>query len=248
MATMGGVQRRAQAHYEAGVRSPDLAYLVRVAAGGVDVGFVVTGLRASPGDSGTPQLGVHRVTEGLPPRVGVYPDVSRGAAAALSSDLAPLQWAVQSGGERREYIVIEHITEPVCAGRTPSAAPGASGPAAAHMQAGPIAFERRYMAAALGRADADFLTLNVEGDSMSPALLHGDLVAIDTQVTRVNVSGIYVLRFDGDLTIKRVTKRSDGSLVISSDNPQYSRGDEVFTREQAATLQVIGRMVWPRVR
>lgn len=150
-------------------------------------------------------------------------------------------------GKTWEYQVVQHITEPVCAGRAASTQPGT--PAApAHTPAGPMAFERHYMSQALGRADDSFLSLTVEGDSMAPALLHGELAVIDTQVTRVNVSGVYVLRFDGDLTIKRITKRSDGSLVISSDNPQYARGDEQFTREQAATLQVIGRMVWPRVR
>lgn len=151
-------------------------------------------------------------------------------------------------GEIREYQVIEHITERVCAGKAASSSGVHGSAGAAHTAAGPIAFERGYMAAAMGRADEGFLSVTVEGDSMSPALLHGDLVVIDSRVQRVNVSGIYVLRFDGDLTIKRVTKRSDGSLVVSSDNPQYSRGDEQFTRDQAATLVVIGRMVWPRVR
>lgn len=241
-----GIARSMLSRYENGVTEPGLGVLTKLAAKGVDVLYVLTG-RRDPGlavradtthSDGTETGGVSG-----PPlerqslfNTGQAP-VTRGA----------LHLTTTVDGEERWYQVIEHITEEVCAGR-PVGAAAAEPAAPARTAAGPIAFEQRYMAAALGRTDDGYLSLTVEGDSMAPALLHGDLAVIDTKVLRVNVSGIYVLRFDGDLTIKRVTKRSDGSLVISSDNPQYARGDEHFTRDQAATLQVIGRMVWPRVR
>lgn len=40
---VGGVRKRAQLAYEKGTRSPDTTYLTRIAAAGVDVGYVVTG-------------------------------------------------------------------------------------------------------------------------------------------------------------------------------------------------------------
>lgn len=46
LAQLGGVQRRAQINYESGERMPDAAYLAAVAQIGVDVLYVVTGLRA----------------------------------------------------------------------------------------------------------------------------------------------------------------------------------------------------------
>jgi transcriptional regulator with XRE-family HTH domain len=48
LAKAGGVARSAQANYEKGERSPDAQYLAAVASAGVDVAFVVTGLRAVP--------------------------------------------------------------------------------------------------------------------------------------------------------------------------------------------------------
>lgn len=42
----GGVRKQAQLKYESGERSPDAAYLERVAAVGVDVLYVLTGERA----------------------------------------------------------------------------------------------------------------------------------------------------------------------------------------------------------
>lgn len=46
LAAIGGVTRSAQGNYESGARSPDAAYLMRVAAAGVDVLYVLTGRRA----------------------------------------------------------------------------------------------------------------------------------------------------------------------------------------------------------
>lgn len=45
-AAQGGVQKRAQINYEAGERHPDAAYLAAVAAAGIDIQYVVTGMRA----------------------------------------------------------------------------------------------------------------------------------------------------------------------------------------------------------
>jgi transcriptional regulator with XRE-family HTH domain len=49
MAEAGGVGLNSQSNYENGHRSPDAAYLERVAAIGVDVMYLLTGIRASAG-------------------------------------------------------------------------------------------------------------------------------------------------------------------------------------------------------
>jgi len=46
MAEAGGVSLNSQSNYENGHRSPDAAYLSRVAAIGVDVAYLLTGVRA----------------------------------------------------------------------------------------------------------------------------------------------------------------------------------------------------------
>ncbi|EPJ88100.1 Cro/CI family transcriptional regulator [Pseudomonas sp. CFII64] len=43
LGAIGGVETNAQGNYENGIRSPRADYLARIAAAGVDVGFVVTG-------------------------------------------------------------------------------------------------------------------------------------------------------------------------------------------------------------
>lgn len=44
-ARLGGVNRNTQGSYEKGERNPDVAYLAAVAQAGVDVCFVITGVR-----------------------------------------------------------------------------------------------------------------------------------------------------------------------------------------------------------
>ena len=48
MAEAGGVGLNSQSNYENGHRSPDAEYLARVAAIGVDVTYLLTGVRAHP--------------------------------------------------------------------------------------------------------------------------------------------------------------------------------------------------------
>ena len=47
LAEIGGVVRRAQQNYENGSRIPDGAYFAKVAEIGIDVLYVITGIRAS---------------------------------------------------------------------------------------------------------------------------------------------------------------------------------------------------------
>ncbi len=62
------------------------------------------------------------------------------------------------------------------------------------------------------------VALAVEGDSMTPTLNDGDIVVCDTGGW--SGDGIYIIRTQGHLYIKRVVQSSSGFQVIS-DNPKY---------------------------
>ena len=48
-----------------------------------------------------------------------------------------------------------------------------------------------------------------------------DLLLVDLGEPRFRHDGIYVLRRDSELAVKRLQRRPDGSLNIISDNPAY---------------------------
>lgn len=82
----------------------------------------------------------------------------------------------------------------------------------------------------------------VHGDSMEPTLSNGDLILVDTRVSRVEDGAIYVLQFDGALLVKRLQKKFDGSVVIRSDNPLYE--PEILHGNDTEKLKIVGRVVW----
>lgn len=68
--------------------------------------------------------------------------------------------------------------------------------------------------------DAEKLAcLPIKGDSMSPGLKTSDIVLIN--LTHQRGDGVFVLRLNGALRIKRLQWLADGRLRISSDNPIY---------------------------
>lgn len=83
--------------------------------------------------------------------------------------------------------------------------------------------------------------LHAFGDHMSPTFNSGDVLLIDTSVHDASTDGVYVLKADDRLVVKRVSKRLDGCFEVSSDNPVY-KSTEVF--ENGFQGPVIGRVVF----
>lgn len=111
--------------------------------------------------------------------------------------------------------------------------------------AGQMAFSFEWLRRNLGHTTGQLTTIEVRGDSMSTTLLDGDTIMIDEGVDAIDVDGIYVLDMYGRRLVKRVQHLFDGTLVLISDNPCYQR--ENIPRDRARDVQVVGRMVWPRV-
>src|SRR3546814_4575046 len=77
---------------------------------------------------------------------------------------------------------------------------------------------------------------------MEPTLRDGDEVLVDSsdQGSRLR-DGIYVLRADDALVVKRVTIQPGGRLItISSDNTAYPTWSDV----DRSTIHVVGRVHW----
>lgn len=81
----------------------------------------------------------------------------------------------------------------------------------------------------------------VVGHSMEPTLFPGDTVLVDTSQTEIIDGKVYAIRYGEELRIKKVSRRLDGTIVLTSFNPEY--GPETIAPEVAAErLQIIGRV------
>lgn len=79
------------------------------------------------------------------------------------------------------------------------------------------------------------------GDSMSPTFYPGDVLLVDTGLTTADIDGVYAMVANGQLFIKRVTRKMDGSLVVTSDNPNVKTSESL---NGDTDVEIKGRIVW----
>lgn len=80
--------------------------------------------------------------------------------------------------------------------------------------------------------------IQVDGDSMEPTLRDGDYVLIDENIN-FGTNGIYAIQYGGQILIKRLQFKMDGTILIISDNDKYDK--EVFNpKENQLPFQVLG--------
>ncbi len=83
--------------------------------------------------------------------------------------------------------------------------------------------------------------IRIQGDSMSPTLLDGDVVLVNHNIQTVGAAGgIYAITFQDEIIIKRINKVfPTGQLKIQSDNPSY----EPFIVDPAQII-INGKVIW----
>ena len=104
-----------------------------------------------------------------------------------------------------------------------------------------LAFKQAWVTQ-MGLSKKDLALIEVQGDSMEPTLVQSDLILIDLRESKLNANGIYAIQHAGNLFVKRIQLKFDGSVVIKSDNPNYDA--ETLTPAEAEALVVVGRVAW----
>lgn len=105
-----------------------------------------------------------------------------------------------------------------------------------------FAFDGRWLQALTATSAGKLSIIRVEGDSMSPTLNAGDDILVDPADCAERVrDGIYVLRVDDALIVKRIALHPVGRRVtVQSDNPAYPDWPDC----DMAEIACIGRVVW----
>lgn len=178
---------------------------------------------------GTPKHLPEDVRDALCARFGLHADElsARGHGAAAKGAQPVLHYA----GE--EYGAIRALRGRAAAGAGGEAEDGGEKLMLFRMQ-----WLRSVTASPLER----LTIIPVDGDSMEPTLRTGDHALVDLVQRRPSrKDGLYVIRTDGGLQVKRVSAHpTSGRLVIRSDNPAY----ESYTDVDPASLEILGRVIW----
>ena len=108
-----------------------------------------------------------------------------------------------------------------------------------------LAINEEYLRSAVAFSNRDNLAMITGyGDSMQGTYNDGDLLLVDRGVTEIKIDAVYVLCLDGELYIKRIQRRPDGTLLMLSDNKNYPPYE--IKNGELATFQVLARvlLVW----
>jgi phage repressor protein C with HTH and peptisase S24 domain len=105
-----------------------------------------------------------------------------------------------------------------------------------------FAFDERWLKALTPSLPSNLSIVRVEGDSMAPTLNAGDEILVDLGDGGARLrDGIYVLRIDDALVVKRVALNPVGRRVtVQSDNPAYPDWPDCGLD----TINCIGRVIW----
>lgn len=175
-------------------------------------------------------------------------------SAMLGRNAAYLHQFVTRGSPRRldpddrqrlaDYFGVEEVELGADAGRRAFALPrldiaASAGPGAfvdGEIVLGAAALDPA-LAAQLGLVEGQAAIVRVRGDSMEPGLIDGDLIVVDrARRTPDARGGVFVLRIEDAVMVKRIRRTRDGLSVVS-DNP-------VAAPVPDRPVEVIGRVVW----
>ena len=152
-----------------------------------------------------------------------------GVAESELGGLEESSYTPDSAGSTSDWVEVPRL-----------AVEASAGPGAMSMQESAFdafRFSRKWLREQ-GLEPAAISAIRVMGDSMEPLLRDGDEVLVDNR-TQALRDGIYVVRLDDTLLVKRIAPQGCGRLSLLSQNLAYPP-----ISVMAEDLAVIGRVVW----
>lgn len=105
-----------------------------------------------------------------------------------------------------------------------------------------MAFRRFWVDNFLRINPKDLVMISVKGDSMEGVLNDRDVILVNQADNRPG-AGLYVLRMDSELFVKRLQRLPEGQLEVSSANEAY-RPFTIDAASPPSDFDIIGRVVW----
>ncbi|UNM95524.1 helix-turn-helix transcriptional regulator [Ignatzschineria rhizosphaerae] len=106
----------------------------------------------------------------------------------------------------------------------------------------PMAFRKYWIDNILGICAKSLIVIGVKGDSMEGEINNGDIILINKEDNTL-LNGIYVIRIEGDLIVKRIQRLPGGIIKVISANSAYE-SFEIDTNNPPLDFEAIGRVVW----
>lgn len=95
--------------------------------------------------------------------------------------------------------------------------------------------------------DSDYArAIHVVGESMSPELADGQVIAIDTSAKRIYDGEIYAFKIGDELKVKYLFRHGDGFKAVSRNDDKLRFPDEYYTAQdiESNNIEVLGQFWW----
>lgn len=104
-----------------------------------------------------------------------------------------------------------------------------------------LAFPPAYLKRLTSSSPNNLAIISVKGESMEPTLLDDDIVLLDASKTNLSYDGLFVLRFNDALHVKRIGRSyRKGHITIISDNKDLYPQIEAPVGE----VEAVGKVLW----
>jgi len=140
---------------------------------------------------------------------------------------------------RREGPVVQLVQVPIL---DVDASAGHGALAEMEARCSQIGFEENWLRRLTSSKASSLSIIHVLGDSMEPTLHDSDEVLVDLGDGQSRLrDGIYVLRMDDALSVKRIAIEPQGRKIsVTSDNPAYPSWNGLDRRN----INIVGRVLW----
>lgn len=106
-----------------------------------------------------------------------------------------------------------------------------------------VSFSAEYLQDELNINAANAFMMRSVGDSMLPAIASGSLLLINKDLANLN-DGIYVLRVNDSILVKRLQFLPRGVVNVMSDNKEYATFELTKSDFESGECELIGRVAW----
>lgn len=93
----------------------------------------------------------------------------------------------------------------------------------------------------IGAVGAHLGMVMMQGSSMSPTIEHGDQVLVNFDLSGGVGDDVFLIEHAGSEKIKRIQRRADGGITISSDNPSFA--PERLSAGEAGSISLVARVL-----
>lgn len=105
-----------------------------------------------------------------------------------------------------------------------------------------LAFKKDWLRKNITGSPNNIVIFIAKGDSMYPTIKDGDILLIDKDDKHIKQEGIYVIRIEDSLIVKRIQKLPGNKVEVISDNTTYTKYVIDFEKDQ--DVDIIGKVVW----